>query len=132
MSNFHETTAKQFAEKAAREWAKLEATGNAQHLDQALWFERAAASHRAQIAPVAVEAKPVQPVVRDAAHVCRVKAMRAAFKAAQSMGLDTSDACAMRGAIARYLGRVVSSRRDLSGGQWCEVVAGLEMGLVSW
>jgi hypothetical protein len=89
------------------------------------------------VAPVAkVEAKPVAPIGQrvevQAVRACRVREMRAAFKAAQSMGLNTGDACAMRGAIARYLGRVVSSRRDLSGGQWAEVTAGLEMGLVSW
>ncbi len=88
-------------------------------------------------APVAkVEAKPVAVVVErvevQAVRACRVREMRAAFKAAQSLGLNTGDACAMRGAFARYLGRVVSSRRDLSGGQWAEVTAGLEMGLVSW
>lgn len=134
MSNFHETAAKQFTEKAAREWVKLEATGNAQHLENALWFEKGAAHHREKMA-VAVEAKPVAVVPRvevQAVRACCVREMRQAFKAAQALGLNTGDACAMRGAIARYLGRVVSSRRDLSGGQWAEVTAGLELGLVSW
>ncbi len=132
MSNFHETSAKQFAEKASREWEKLEATGNAQHLESALWFEKAAAKHREKMAVVVEAVAVVQPVEVQAIRACRVREMRQAFKAAQALGLNTGDACAMRGAIARYLGRVVSSRRDLSGGQWAEVTAGLELGLVSW
>ncbi len=134
MSKFHETAAKQLAEKAAREWEKLEATGNAQHLENAMWFEKAAAKNREKMA-IAVEAAPVavaQPVEVQAVRACRVREMRQAFKAAQALGLNTGDACAMRGAIARYLGRVVSSRRDLSGGQWAEVTAGLELGLIAW
>jgi hypothetical protein len=38
----------------------------------------------------------------------------------------------MCGALAVFLGCVVSSRRDLSAGQWCEALAGLEFGLVKW
>lgn len=72
------------------------------------------------------------PSKRDASHVCRVRAMRLAFKTAQAMGLDCGESWKMRGAIAKYLGRVVSSRRDLSAGQWAEVTAGIELGLIAW
>ena len=134
MSNFHETAAKQFDLNAIEAWAKYGHTGNVSYKETAEWHEKAAAKHREKMA-VAVEAAPVAvvpPVEVQAVRACRVREMRAAFKAAQAMGLNTGDACAMRGAIARYLGRVCSSRASLSGGQWAEVTAGLEMGLVSW
>lgn len=129
MSNFHETAARKFDMNAIEAYAKWGHTGDVRYKETALWHEKAAAKHREQIPAVAVQPAPLEP---QADRACRVRAMRAAFKAAQAAGLNTDDACAMRGAIARYLGRVVSSRRDLSAGQWAEVTAGLELGLIAW
>ncbi len=134
MSNFHETAARKFDLNAIEAWAKYGHTGDVSYKETAEGHEKAAAKHRQNMA-VAVEAAPVavvQPVEVQAIRACRVREMRAAFKAAQALGLNTGDACAMRGAIARYLGCVVTTRRALSGGQWAEFTAGLEMGLVSW
>jgi hypothetical protein len=85
----------------------------------------------ARRSPVAVQ--PVKaPIVRDAANACRVSAMKAFFKAAQSDGMDTKNADGMRAALAGYLGRVVNSRRDLSAGEWREAAAGVECCLLAW
>ncbi len=85
--------------------------------------------------PATVEAAPIveaQPANVDALNVCRVRAMKAFFKAAQADGMDTKAADGMRAALAGYLGRMVNSRRDLSAGEWAEATCGLEMGLLGW
>jgi hypothetical protein len=91
--------------------------------------------------PSLLEAQPVvaaapvvaaSPVKRDALNECRVRAMKAFFKAAQADGMDTKDVDGMRAALAGYLGRMVKSRRDLSAGEWRECAAGIEVCLLAW
>jgi hypothetical protein len=82
-----------------------------------------------------VEAAPVvaaQPANAGALNVCRVRAMKAFFRAAQADGMDTKDADGMRAALAGYLGRMVQSRRDLSAGEWREATAGIECCILAW
>jgi hypothetical protein len=82
-----------------------------------------------------VEAKPVAVVEArepQAQRTCRVRAMKAFFKAAQADGMDTKDADGMRAALADYLGRMVNSRRDLSAGEWCEATEGINCLLLAW
>ncbi len=135
MSNFHETAARKFDLNAIEAWAKYGHTGDVRHKETAEWHDRAAAKNREQIAAVAVVAKPVavvQPGEPQAERTCRVRAMRAAFKTAQALGLNTGESWQMRGALAKYLMRPISSRAQLSAGEWCEVTAGLELGLIAW
>jgi hypothetical protein len=84
---------------------------------------------KVEAAPVVVVAAPVKS---DALNVCRVRAMKAFWKAAQADGMDTKDADGMRAALSGYLGRMVNSRRDLSAGEWREAAAGIEFCLLAW
>jgi hypothetical protein len=130
-----ETNARKFDAKAIDEWAKYGHTGNVQHKDNAEWWDRAAAQEWAKVQQEAAQAalaKPAAKPVRTPVDECRVRALKAFFKTAKAAGLDTNNAEAMKQALAKYLGCVVSSRRDLSAGQWREAIAGLEFGLVSW
>jgi len=66
---------------------------------------------------------------------CRKAAMRAFFAVARECGLDVCSKESrhrMRAAISEWLGRWVYSRRELSGGEWCEVRAAVELGLIAW
>lgn len=82
-------------------------------------------------APV-VETVQAQLVKRDALNECRVRAMKAFFKAAQQDGMDVKNADGMRVALAGYLGRMVNSRCDLSAGEWREAAEGINCCLLAW
>ncbi len=135
MSNFHETAARKFDLNAIEAWAKYGHTGNAQHLESALWFEKAAAKHREKMA-VAVEAKPVavveaKPVKSRCPHYRQIREF---FAVAREMGLDVSEAARdrMRGSLGMLMGRPIESRADMSAADWAYATNAVRMARVWW
>lgn len=129
---FHEKTAYQFDQKAIDAWVKYSKTENPADKANAEWFDRAAAKAWAQV-PATEQAQPVATKpVRTPDDQARVDALKAFFKTAKASGLNTEKADEMRESLAKYLGCMVASRRDLSAGQWCEAIAGVEFGLIKW
>lgn len=128
MNNFHETTANGFSKRAEKAYVEYMNGGPVSLLDDAEFYERAAAKHRAQIAP-AQAVKPAKVAKPRCQHYAAIKEF---FMVAREMGMDTAAKDRARGAVGMLLGKRIESRASLTGSEWSFATNALRCGKLTW
>jgi len=81
-------------------------------------------------APVAVGS--AQSVASSRTRCAWHSAIRYFFGQAKGAALDTKDECAMRDALAAFIGRAIGSRSELSAGEWLQCGDAVKYGRLAW